>query len=234
MGILNNSELLHTYATIAAKFGSSNTFVDDQTAANFRYKPSDCFLLLVLNLRYSVADELVKEFPDFEETRKLMDQNRGENLTRAGLESEFAALAGYNKKPEYTNDYRYVSLLASLAFALYYTSDDPETLDTLQIVLSKLDQQENIMGYSNVLAAAALWFADRNGFRDLVDDAYTKVLREQEEERERAEQAAREERDREASERAYRRSRGLCQNCGGSFSGLFTKKCNSCGKLKDY
>ena len=31
-----------------------------------------------------------------------------------------------------------------------------------------------------------------------------------------------------------RRAAGLCQHCGGSFKGLFTKKCINCGKAKDY
>lgn len=31
-----------------------------------------------------------------------------------------------------------------------------------------------------------------------------------------------------------RKAQGLCQHCGGTFRGLFTKKCSSCGKEKDY
>ena len=31
-----------------------------------------------------------------------------------------------------------------------------------------------------------------------------------------------------------RRDAGLCQHCGGTFKGLFTKKCVACGKPKDY
>lgn len=31
-----------------------------------------------------------------------------------------------------------------------------------------------------------------------------------------------------------RREQNLCQHCGGTFKGLFTKKCSSCGKEKDY
>ena len=30
------------------------------------------------------------------------------------------------------------------------------------------------------------------------------------------------------------REKGLCQYCGGSFKGIFTKKCSSCGRVKDY
>ena len=30
------------------------------------------------------------------------------------------------------------------------------------------------------------------------------------------------------------RGRGLCQYCGGSFKGLFAKKCANCGRPKDY
>ena len=32
----------------------------------------------------------------------------------------------------------------------------------------------------------------------------------------------------------HRRENNLCQHCGGQFKGLFTKKCASCGKVKDY
>ena len=31
-----------------------------------------------------------------------------------------------------------------------------------------------------------------------------------------------------------RKSKGLCQHCGGEFKGLFSKKCAKCGKEKDY
>ena len=31
-----------------------------------------------------------------------------------------------------------------------------------------------------------------------------------------------------------RKTQNLCQHCGGAFKGLFTKKCSSCGKEKDY
>ena len=37
-----------------------------------------------------------------------------------------------------------------------------------------------------------------------------------------------------AEEKAERRNQNLCQHCGGRFKGLFTKKCSSCGKEKDY
>ena len=30
------------------------------------------------------------------------------------------------------------------------------------------------------------------------------------------------------------RSTGKCQHCGGAFKGLFSKKCTSCGREKDY
>lgn len=38
----------------------------------------------------------------------------------------------------------------------------------------------------------------------------------------------------EARYREWRRMKGLCQYCGGTFKGLFSKKCSSCGKPKDY
>ena len=38
----------------------------------------------------------------------------------------------------------------------------------------------------------------------------------------------------EARYREWRRMKGVCQYCGGTFKGLFSKKCSSCGKPKDY
>ena len=43
-----------------------------------------------------------------------------------------------------------------------------------------------------------------------------------------------EEKQRIAEKKATYRSKGLCQHCGGTFKGLFTKKCSNCGKEKDY
>ena len=31
-----------------------------------------------------------------------------------------------------------------------------------------------------------------------------------------------------------RRRQGLCLDCGGTFKGIFSKKCSQCGKHKDY
>ena len=37
-----------------------------------------------------------------------------------------------------------------------------------------------------------------------------------------------------AKQQAQYRETGLCQHCGGTFKGIFSKKCSSCGKPKDY
>ncbi|MBE6755573.1 MAG: tetratricopeptide repeat protein [Ruminococcaceae bacterium] len=58
------------------------------------------------------------------------------------------------------------------------------------------------------------------------------------EERRQREEEERRQREEERKEmerrRSNRRAQGLCQHCGGIFKGLFTKKCSSCGKEKDY
>jgi len=41
-------------------------------------------------------------------------------------------------------------------------------------------------------------------------------------------------RQRHEEERRQRREAGLCQHCGGQLKGLFSKKCSSCGRNKDY
>ena len=81
--------------------------------------------------------------------------------------------------------------------------------------------------------------------RRLQEEALRKAREEEERiAREKAERIAREEAERKAREeaalraleemRADRRKRNVCQQCGGSFKGLFTKKCSSCGMKKDY
>lgn len=49
--------------------------------------------------------------------------------------------------------------------------------------------------------------------------------------------AKRKEKNEEAEKQriiAERKSKGLCQHCGGTFKGLFSSKCSICGKPKDY
>ena len=43
-----------------------------------------------------------------------------------------------------------------------------------------------------------------------------------------------EEKKRIEEQKVAYRQKGLCQHCGGTFKGLFTKKCSACGKEKDY
>jgi len=66
--------------------------------------------------------------------------------------------------------------------------------------------------------------------RKAIDEAKKAEERRQEEERKKRE----EERKEMERCRSNRRAQGLCQHCGGTFKGLFTKKCSSCGKEKDY
>jgi len=63
-----------------------------------------------------------------------------------------------------------------------------------------------------------------------------KRLRQEKERQEKERQEMkRRERERIAQERVHKwRESSLCQHCGGTFKGLFSKKCTSCGKLKDY
>ncbi len=58
--------------------------------------------------------------------------------------------------------------------------------------------------------------------------------------REKADRIMAEQKEREQMEtrkrqlQAQRRSAGLCQHCGGTLKGFFTKKCTNCGIAKDY
>ena len=49
-----------------------------------------------------------------------------------------------------------------------------------------------------------------------------------------AEKAAALKQQEEQRERQRRRDAGLCQHCGGTLKGIFSKKCISCGMRKDY
>ena len=62
-------------------------------------------------------------------------------------------------------------------------------------------------------------------------DSFTKMM----DEKEAAESAAKRRRQEEEAKKAQWRSQGVCQYCGGTLKkGLFSIKCTSCGKKKDY
>ena len=65
-----------------------------------------------------------------------------------------------------------------------------------------------------------------------------RIYEESREEREMARRFAEEKKQQEDEKKRRQqeeyRSKGLCQHCGGTFKGMFTKKCTSCGKEKDY
>jgi len=76
-----------------------------------------------------------------------------------------------------------------------------------------------------------------------VNQRLNELKQKEEAERERvrrAEEAEREKRRQEEEHqedlrrKAARRQKGVCQYCGGTFNGLFTKKCSNCGRVKDY
>ncbi len=56
----------------------------------------------------------------------------------------------------------------------------------------------------------------------------------QREEAERERRRQEEERQEDLRRKAARRQKGVCQYCGSTFNGLFTKKCSNCGRVKDY
>ena len=58
-----------------------------------------------------------------------------------------------------------------------------------------------------------------------------RIAKEKEEEEARI---AKEKEEAEQKLRKERRNEGKCQHCGGELKGLFTKKCTSCGRPKDY
>lgn len=66
-----------------------------------------------------------------------------------------------------------------------------------------------------------------------------RLVRQRQEERERIARLKRKREEHLAQQRREERAReyrsaGLCQDCGGQFKGLFSKKCSVCGKPKDY
>lgn len=70
--------------------------------------------------------------------------------------------------------------------------------------------------------------------RDVVRRKVEEELRIVQQKREEEERAARQKQEEERQIAAQRRNAGLCQYCGGELKGLFSKKCVSCGRPKDY
>ena len=107
----------------------------------------------------------------------------------------------------------------------YYSSDVNgafarcEKLASVTILNATLEIDEDVV------------FAGTKYINDKHQRAYElKQKQDAENERRRQEEARQEDLRRKAG----RRQQGVCQYCGGTFNGLFTKKCSNCGRVKDY
>ncbi len=74
----------------------------------------------------------------------------------------------------------------------------------------------------------------RNSLKNIMPISNAPTFEEDLKEKGIAIKAVEEERKVMEDEKIRRRSNGVCQYCGGTFKGVFTKKCSVCGKPKDY
>ena len=223
---------IDTLAKGAANIGFQESFVGD-AGKRFLLETESCMMTIILVGRYNVAKNLAGRIPEFEETNVVFQKHPLGNLQRSDLEDEFQSLAMYYQDPVYSSDPRYLCLISAVGWALYYKTLDENTRTFMQSILVKMLGGSEVRGFYELnLLVAALWLSDYPGFRDKVRLQYADVLAERQKEQQAAEEEKKREQERQV--RARRREQGVCQFCGGRFKGMFTRKCVSCGREKDY
>ena len=226
---------LQNFANIACNFSLAEN-VRTAAQGDLSTKPEMCFAAFLLLYRDQVAKAVAGRHPDFAPVAALVISNtQAYKDLVAALDEEFSAAAQFYQNPAIHSDPDYLVWMLTVALCRYPNDEITPTLK--DNILAELDELDDMMGFANILFSAALWYADYEGYRDLVMATFPAKKAEFEA----AEAKKKAEEERIANEAANKekqrqtwRAQGVCQYCGGTFTGLIGKKCSKCGKKKDY
>lgn len=186
MGVFDNKTMYENYVTIAAKFARitdsvegmwEDSFADDpdrRIQAYFWWGPgmtgSHVFG------RTGLVDMVAEDLPEFSSCAQAINSHGFATIEQ--LSDEYNLLLPYWNKPEFSQNYKYVALIAAYSWILCYDSEDSQDSGTqpiLNIMLNELNNSEpeedgEFHGAANTAVTVVLWFSDYNGFRQKVLD----------------------------------------------------------------
>jgi hypothetical protein len=163
---------------------------------------------------YLEAAEMFKKLGDHRDSKERLTLclTKAEESRKEGLYSRAI------REKEKRNTTGYIGAI-SLFEAISGFKDADEQCAECEKLLNEIRQQ--------AMAERAIERSQQNTPEDLAAEQKKK-------EAERAAQQRREENERIAMQQRGWRNAGRCQHCGGELKGFFSKKCVSCGKIKDY
>ncbi len=161
---------LQNYVNIACNFALQEN-VQRAATGDLMTVPDFCFAAFLLFYRDKVADVVASRHPKFAEPAALIKKNAQEykNIKEA-IHEEILEVNQFYQDPEFQNDPDYLVLV--LATHSFYFNDHEAIMGEMKNVVAKLEEVDDLLGYSNILMAEALWFMDYEGYRDAVMAAY--------------------------------------------------------------
>ena len=215
------ADKLENYGIIGAKIlriGDAPQM--DDMGAFLNYADTQLLIGLV-NQRVAVAEAAASRHSEIGSVASLMrEHDASGSFTYETLEQEFDAMVALPNN--YIGADPDVTILFVGFFTFLYRTDDiAELRESFLAHVGTVLSQGPIYGPANFLVPGIFWYGRYEGFEERVLNEYRRLQLEAE--REKAEE-----------QRSQYRSQGRCQHCGGSFKGLFSKTCGSCGKPKDY
>ncbi len=190
------------------------------------------FMRLLLNQRGPAAQEIAGRHPEFSDVVSLMAQNMKSATPQTNiadmLSKEMEAIYPYWDKADWRGDPELTALLLAYACWGFRGANEESTRDFRKGLFRDLDQQENLSAPAKVMLMIAMWFENYQGYQGAVQEALTPYLQEK------VLNDIVERSKKQKEQKQAWRAQGLCQYCGGTFTGMLTKKCSKCGKKRDY
>lgn len=193
MGVFDNNTMYENYVTIAAKFARitdsvegmwEDSFADDpdrRIQAYFWWGPgmtgSHVFG------RTGLADMVAEDLPEFSSCAQAINSHGFATIEQ--LSDEYNLLLPYWNKPEFSQNYKYVALIAAYSWILCYDSQDSQDSGTQQALNTMFNELNNAApekdgefhGAANTAVTVVLWVSDYNGFRQKVLDKVQELNR---------------------------------------------------------
>ena len=183
-----------------------------------------------LEKRYGVAQTIAANHPEFmsfvqkieADDQIITNPASPSEAILALLQNEAFTMIGFRENSELEKDVDFMSLL--VAYSCWMLKDDKQNQESnVAPLFALMDNQNELSPAAMLDLIFSLWMWDYDGFQNRVMQKISDTLKQYQEKLQK-----------EQMQRQAYRQKGVCQYCGGTFKGMFSKKCNSCGRPKDY
>ena len=163
------------YVLYGAQVASKKPFA--KNTDDFASNPDNCFLSMFLTNRFLAADDLLKQYPEYQELMSIIIDNQKE-FTTEKLLSERDAVIKLSNQINGDGEMKDGRYILTVAYAVLFSHTDKSKMTTIlreyllnRMLISCTIQEE----WEKKLVAAILWFADKDGYKERVLKTYNAI-----------------------------------------------------------